>query len=59
MSKKVEEILNVISRDMENIFKNQTLKMKTSISMSEINTGQNFVKSQKIKNKRRSSHHGS
>lgn len=39
MSKKVEEILNVISRDMENIFKNQTLKMKTSISMSEINTG--------------------
>lgn len=39
MSKKVEEILNVISRDMENIFKNQTLKMKTSISMSEVNTG--------------------
>ena len=41
MSKKVEERLGVISRDMENVKKkNQTQNMKNSKSEIKINTGQ-------------------
>lgn len=40
MSKKVEERLGVISRDMENVKKkNQTQNMKNSKSEIKINTG--------------------
>lgn len=42
MSKKVEERLGMISRDMENVQKkkNQTQNMKNSKSEIKINTGQ-------------------
>ena len=39
MSKKVEERLGMISRDMENVKKNQTRNMKNSKSEIKINSG--------------------
>ena len=39
MSKKVEERLGMISRDMENVKKNHTRNMKNSTSEIKINTG--------------------